>query len=319
MKKQDVKNGLVAVGNTAAKAAKSTKTQMTKAVSAGLKNAGEKAKQAHHDIRMARYNPLFPEEYIDPSFDLPNMIVIADEDERKGIPECEGAIGWLSKEAGIEVLHLYEGAVPFSGLHFYPNASIGSVYYKDSFDPKRYIDLSVFHSVVQKDKMTELRNIAHCLGATECRLESYEEEKSVRIESKKGGTKSKIPTNAGTISANAATSSSSSNSEIQKRRMEFSQTFEGSSDPVAPELKWFEHDLEVKSLIKMVCAGTSGNRTKDYTINLDSSSSATISAKQAARIDLALKKLGASANFSMEGESRNESRQHLIYTIKFGA
>lgn len=319
MKKQDVKKGLVTVGNTAAKAAKSTGVQVAKTVTTGLKSAGEKAKQAHHDIRLAHYNPLFPEEYIDSSFDLPNMIVVADEDERKGIPECDGAMGWRSKEAGIEVLHLYEEAVPFSGLHFYPKASIGSVYYKDSFDPKRYIDLSVFHSVVQKDKMTELRNIAHCLGATECRLESYEEEKLVRIERKRGGAKAKIPTNAGTLSANAVTSSSSSNSEIQKRRMEFSQTFEGSTTPVAPELKWFEHDLELNSLIKMVCAETSSNRLKDYTINLDSSSSATISAKQAAKIDLALKKLGASANFSMEGESRNESRQHLVYTIKFGA
>ena len=40
-------------------------------------------------------NPLFVED-CSTAFDMPNLVVIADEDARKGVEVCDGAIGWLN-------------------------------------------------------------------------------------------------------------------------------------------------------------------------------------------------------------------------------
>jgi hypothetical protein len=71
----------------------------------------EKAKQDSYLRKMKKYNPLFPDVYTGSDFIVPNMIVIVDEAVRRGIDVCEGAIGWLDTENGIETLYLYDDAL----------------------------------------------------------------------------------------------------------------------------------------------------------------------------------------------------------------
>lgn len=306
----DAASSAAKVGGIAAQAATKTGTKAVKAASRNLKKAAELAQQVQHEKRVARLNPLFPEEYESPNFDLPNMIVIVDEDQRKDIPECQGAMGWITKDTELEVLNLYLEAVSSSNLSFYPPASIGEVYYRDTFNDRHFIKLDTFSSTVQKDKMTELRDIAYSLGAKECWLESYESKQTSQSEKKTGSAKVKIPA----LGANASAKQSNSSAASEKRSVQFKQVFDGNREPIAPELKWFEHDKEILSLIKMVLAG---NAPKEYTARLDSSASCSMSMQLASKIDGTLKKLKASASFSMEGKVSSEARQMLDFYIKF--
>ena len=102
-----------AAGLAAEKAAEAGGTISEKAADAGgllaarAKEGAQLAAEAQLEARKKRYAPVFPEEYRDPHYDLPHMIVIEDEDQRKGIDVCEGAIGWLSVAHGCEFLFLF--------------------------------------------------------------------------------------------------------------------------------------------------------------------------------------------------------------------
>lgn len=273
----------------------------------GLKAASEKVAEEQHNYQMKKYSPVFPDEYKSPDYDLPKMIVIVDEDERKGVEVCEGAIGWFSKEGGMEVLHLYEEAVPMSGLKFHPAPLRDTVYFADQFDEGLFINLSCYFDVVQQNKITELRRIAHALGAKSCRLEAYESEKTVTL--KKGAFAGKRG------SAKANGSGQIDESRLATKTVLFDQVFEGGADPVRPRLQWYAHDKEIDFLIDSRCG--EGNQTKMYKVKLDSSLSATMSVSLAAKIDGALGKLGASCNFSLEGEAQHEMRQKLYFEVQF--
>lgn len=99
----------------------------------------EKSKADSYARRMKKYNPLFPEQYKSESFNLPNIIMIVDDAVRRDIDVCEGSIGWLSKESGVEVLCLYDEAVDFSGIQFIPAVTCDALYYVDSFNRNRFI------------------------------------------------------------------------------------------------------------------------------------------------------------------------------------
>ena len=83
-------------------------------VQQGAKVLSDKAKNDSYLRRMKKYNPLFPEQYKNSEFNIPNMIMIRDDAERKGIDVCEGAIGWLNNDSEMEVLCLYDEAVEMS-------------------------------------------------------------------------------------------------------------------------------------------------------------------------------------------------------------
>ncbi|MFR7403155.1 MAG: hypothetical protein ACLUW6_00320 [Coriobacteriaceae bacterium] len=70
------------------------------------------------------------------------MVIIEDEDKRKGIDVCEGAIGWLTKASnGMEIFHLYHAFAKESGLAFHPFAQMGAVYVRDPSGLDRFLDL----------------------------------------------------------------------------------------------------------------------------------------------------------------------------------
>ena len=159
----------------------------------GAQLAAEKAQEVGHDIQLAVYRPVMKGEFEDPGFDIPKMIVVVDEDERKGVNVCEGAIGWLSRKAGMEVLHLYDEAVAESGLQFHPVAAFDEVYRQDPFDKGLYISLSEYFDVMRQDQITEIKDIAFRLGAKHVRVELCEEAKRVVIGKGKGKAEAKLP------------------------------------------------------------------------------------------------------------------------------
>lgn len=279
------------------------------------------AQQIHLDQLKAQYNPVFPEEFKADDYDLPNLIVIEDEDQRKGVEVCKGSIGWLQVE-GMEILHLYEEAVPFSGLNFYPYAVCGAAYYIDSYNRDRFINLDSYHEIVQKEKVEELGNIAHALGAKECHLESLEENITssysgvscnVKEETKISSDNNKK--GAATASESVSLSNEQSVNTSKSSSIIFSQKFKGSDQPQEPDLNWFKKDMGINSLIKKRCSSI--NDIEEYSIQIDATSSLAISVSQAAKIDAALKAAKLFFDISIESKAKTESRRKLIYHITF--
>lgn len=283
----------------------------------GARIAADAAQDGRQKLRTAHYNPVFPEEYASPDFDMPKMVIIEDEDVRKGIDVCEGSIGWLSTEKGLEVLHLYEEAIPVSGLHFHPSPLCDTAYFLDSFHANRYVNLSKYFEVIQKDKMSELLDIAHSLGAKSCRLETYEMEKAVSMKKGNANGKVKGKVKGQPVNVQVCIEAERASQNTTERKVLTTQAFEGEAEPKRPQLNWYRDDVEINRLIEARCSGDGRNETKEYHIEIDSSASSTMSTKMAGKIDGALKALGADVNFTFKGEVLNESRCVLIFNIVF--
>lgn len=130
----------------------------------GIGNAIEKAKSEALRQKLKKLNPVFPAQYEDKNFNLPNMIMIVDDAVRRGNKLCDGAIGWLATNGGVEMLCLYDEAVEFSKLTFIPAAICDAIYYVDSFDRSKFIRTDCIFSKAHEEKIAELKHIAYCLG-----------------------------------------------------------------------------------------------------------------------------------------------------------
>ena len=272
----------------------------------------EKSKADSYTRRMKKYNPLFLDQYKSQSFNIPNIIMIVDDAVRRGIDVCEGAIGWLSKDAGAEVLCLYDEAVEFSGIQFVPAVTCDAFYYVDSFDRNRFIRTDCIFSKAHEERMAELKQVAYCLGAKRCTIEISESASDMQVQGKSVNLTETYRGISSTENAEQSVSQTGKN----RRSGHIEIEFEGNDSPQRPELKWFAHDDTIKRLIDMCC---NGKRTvKTETLELAGSSSATMSQKTAYAIDGAIGKLGgAKASSSMDSQAAKEHHSKLYFHIEF--
>lgn len=324
----DTKKGAEAVSNFLQKTSDFGKKTLSDVHSSAIAFS-EKAKQDGYQRRLRKYKPLFPEVYFSSEFTLPNMIMIRDDAERRGIDVCEGAIGWLGTEGGMEVLYLYDESISGSGISFIPAPTCDAIYYVDSFDRRKYIRLDCLFSKSHEERLAELKYIAHSLGAKSCSIEISESTSEVTR------TKQAIEMNA---KASANTDFSPKQTlDIQKtsndcfhydtsvdrnseRSGKVSVQFEGSSTPKKPKLKWFAHDDNIKRLIEMRTKGD--NSILSETLRISGSSSATMSKATACSIDHALSMMGiiekqSKGHATMEMQVIKENRSTLIFNIEF--
>ena len=98
-------------------------------------------------------------------------------------------------------------------------------------------------------------------------------------------------------------------------KVEFDVSFEGSNEPVMPNLKWYAYDRVILDLIKSRVEGI--NPMKEYNLDLEYKTSESMPIKAAAKVDVALKQLGATMNFDFASEVRDESRRKLEFHIEF--
>lgn len=286
------------------KAATSAKTNVLSMV--------EKTKNEAYARKLKKYNPLFPQQYSDESFNLPNMIIIVDDAVRRGIDVCEGSIGWLGKQSGVEILYLYDEAVSFSGLQFIPSATCDSVYYVDSFDRSRFIRIDCIFSKAHEERMAELKHIAHSLGAKRCTIEIAESNSITNSQVKEMSAGENIKG----VSTTEETKQSFSSNESNQRSGRIVLEFEGSDTPTKPNLKWFAFDDNIKRLIEMRCSGS--NQIKTEMLELSGASSATMSRKTAYAIDSAVGKMSiANGDVSMDVQAAKEHHSKLLLHIEF--
>lgn len=318
-----IKQNLGAAAGNVAEAAKIAGGAVAEKAKAAGSTASEKAHEGIQQVKVAnearkldKLAPVFPDEFFADDYDLPYMIIIVDEDVRKGIDQCEGAIGWLTRDRGMEVLHLYREFVDQSKLNFHPRPMCDSVYYVDTYDPHRYIDVSCLFEVLHQDKITELRDIARCLGAKSCQLVGREMTSEKKV-AKRGLTAKLSAKGAPVTSVAASGEATASEESVSNSQIIFMQRFEGDAEPVRPTLNWFKNDREIQSLVEMRCGNDGANVLKDYAIEIDNSQSASMSNQRAQKIDAVLKGLKISVGSKMEEQLRRESQRRLKFIIEF--
>lgn len=287
------------------KAANSAKTSVTTMM--------EKSKADTLARKVKKLNPLFPEQYHSASFNLPNLIVIVDDAVRRGIDVCEGAIGWLSNNTGVEILHLYDEYVPECGIQFIPSVTCDAVYYVDSFDRKRFIRTDCIFSKAHEERLAELKHIAYSLGAKRCSIEISEAVSDAQVQHKSVSLSESYK---GLFSSKENVEQSFVQRNSNQRSGRIVAEFEGHTSPQKPTLKWFQHDDNINRLIEMCC---NGNRSvKSEFLELSGSSSATMSQKTACSIDAAIGKVGGvKGHSSMNSEAAKENHSKLLFHIEF--
>ena len=257
--------------------------------------------------KLKKLNPVFPDQYKSAEFNLPNIIMIVDDAVRRGNKLCEGAIGWLTGDTGVEMLCLYDEAIQFSGLQFIPAPVCDAVYYVDSFDRNKFIRTDCIFSKAHEERIAELKHIAHCLGAKRCSIEIYESESGVQVQTRN------VSANEYVYGVDTQESTETSlkrhGSDMRSGKVEIE--FDGNSTCTQPELKWFSHDDNIKRLIEM--RTSSSNSIKTETLELSGASSATMSQKTAYAIDSAV----GGGNISLSSQAEKEHQSKLIYHIEF--
>ena len=260
----------------------------------------EKRQQTQHEKQVKKYRPLMEEEFKSENFKIPNIIEIVDDAVRRNIEICEGAIGWLEEHKGVEVLHLYDEYVNESGILFIPTVQCDNVYCVDNFSRQTFINSNYIFSKNNEEKLAELANIAHSLGAKKCTIEIFEG----NIE----GSSAAMSTKINFLTASASSSKGNSSKSSGKRTLEF----DGNNTPERPNLKWFAHDENIKGLINMRCS--SANSIKSTTIEISGSNCTTMSTKIACAID---KIANISGSLSMEAQATKEHSTKLVMEIEF--
>lgn len=272
-----------------------------------LKNA----KIASHARQLKKYNPLFPEQFRNADYHLPNVIIIVDDAVRREIKVCKGAIGWTGKVKDVEILYLYDEAVPESGINFIPNATCDSVYYTDDVSRSRYIRTDKFFEKIHEEKIAELEHIAFSLGAKHCRitLETSLADKEERR------SEAEVSTKADGVSNSESKSQFLSEASQHQQSGAIVTNFRGTRTPKRPELKWFAHEDTLNRLIDMCCAGECPE-SRDLT--LSSSSSFSMSKKVAVAIDTAVDNCGTiNGSGSMQKQIDREQHSKFHFYIEF--
>ena len=284
-------------------------------VQASAAALSEKTKQDNYQRRLKKYNPLFPDVFYGVEFNIPNIIVIRDDAERRGIDVCEGAIGWLGNEGGMEVLYLYDEEVANCGLRFVPSAECDAVYYVDSFDRKRFIRIDSIFNKAHEEKMAELKHVAHSLGAKACTIEISESDVEVNVSKRKAAFSGSGLFKGTKVSTDESVEQNLSAKNADRRSGKITSIFEGSSAPKMPSLKWFAHDDIIVNLIESRLSGE--NSLKLEVLELNGESSATMSQKAAYAIDNVIGAMKLKGNSSMESQVIKERRSKFLFSIEF--
>ena len=272
-------------------------------VKESAKALSEKNKSDAYQKRLKKYNPLFPAEYFSDSFNVPNLIRIVDDAERKDVDVCNGAIGWLSKENDVEIFNVYDEFVKESGLKFIPAPMCDEMYYVDNFDKSRFIKLDYIFIKAHEEKLAELKHVAYMLGAKYCFIEISETD----VESNKE--KSKV--SAGKNERDTSSLNDSKKQTAGKIIVEFNEQ----KEPEKPTLKWYAYDDNILRLVEMRCSNK--DSVKSETIELTGASSFAISQKVANAIDGAVKKMKLKISSNMEKQALKEKQRKLIFRIEF--
>ena len=270
-----------------------------KKVAEGTKAFAEQTKKNIYDAQAKKYIPITSEKFNSEEFKIPNIIEIVDDSANRNFITCDGAIGWIEKHEDVDVLHMYSDFMTKCKLEFIPVPQRDNVYCKDNFDFNKFINANQVFGKATEERLAELEHIAYCLGAKSCSVEIVEADCNIKSISK-------------TVESDVRIEIGKDQNTKQMQSGKTRSYFQGNNIPKQPTLKWFAYDDNIKRLIEMRCSD--GNAIKSKTMELNGSSSATMSRKIACAIDDILNVKGG---FSLESQAIREHSNILIYEVEF--
>lgn len=303
-----------------AQGASSAKGAIGKAAAFTKENAviaSDKASEIIREQKERWYNPVFLEDYLAEDFDMPKLIVIEDEDERKGNEICEGAIGWLNTRRVPEIIFMYEEFVPKSGIRFSPRPMCKGVYYRHPFEHDLYLQVKDYLKICKNDQLTELKHIACLLGATHCSVEVHQEMGLVGALASARNSSMKSKAVAQRASADSSQMIDVDYSANETLSIVMNESFEPGAIPQRPQLQWFAHDNEILSLIEKRCNPDAGGVMSSYCIDITASTTSSMSVDLASSIDASLKAVRAITGGSLSADLKKEEKKRFVFRVEF--
>lgn len=272
----------------------------------GITAVRKKAAQAKREYDLRRFKPIMEERLPRHLVIMPDMIQITDYDKREDEEVCKGAVAFNDGYKGISAITILTKNVDLLNSTFYPTIEEG-VYYRDPYDPHYYINLNDYFEFLKKAKVHELNQIAQALGAKHIKITLMAEKKyfvqkknNVSIEAKKVG--------------KGSSQTSNSVTKFESIEVAAEKSFKG-HEPHMPELKYFENEPDIHTLIK-------SRLDKDNPIIKDRATfkyntSSLIKRNNALKIEGMLKKFKISGNATISKEVENEERIFFDYEIEY--
>ena len=279
-------------------------------VCSGIKDAKDSAYKIYdekaYEIQEKYYSPIMPKDILYPEFRLSNLIRVCEPDSKRLEHRvCKGAIGYYTEVRGGRVINIYRQDVDKFNITLIPDGSY-DLYYVDPSNDSQYIALDEYFSCLKEQRVAELQNIAHELGAKYFKV-TYTEEK---ISFTKRNTKVGIDKAVESLGIERATDKDNFSRTNIEAEMECTP-----HEPRKPELVYLKSEASIINLIDMRLRDSSTIKKQQYTIDFKKSSG--IKERDAIIVDSFLKKLKCGGNATMESEMKNESRRRLIYEIEF--
>lgn len=283
---------------------------------------GEQLHRMKYEYDKERISPVTLEDIASPSFDLPNVIRVFEDEKVMDNEVCENAVGFIDKIKDMSVLNLRKKDIPSitalqlvnGPLYFYPIVT-ENLYYNDPYDDNRYVALDNYFSLLKKAKLNELERIAYDLGAKRVTIKSYEEKKSfvnVKVKNKQGAG-AKIEGQKATAEVEAAAEGGvqlRETTEIDKDLI-----IDNPGEPVRPKLQFYANDDDINNLIYMRLDGKGDLYSKTYMLKYSTTSG--INVKTAHKIDAAISHYKYKSNTTVAAEVEKENKLFLKYVISF--
>ena len=302
-----LKSAMSKVGEAGKNVADATKNGM-QSLSNKAQELSAQAKEKQLEELLKKDPPVFHDQYMAPTFELPQLIQIVTNEIKQEIEAYKGAMGWSNKEDGIEVMHLYQGAVDNSAIAFVPSADCDAVYCAHPLDKNCYIRLDNYFSYIQQAKLAELQRIAFALGVKHYWVELVE------TTNQSDKTKNTVSFNAMTAAKGSAEREMQMSTTAQSKSLAEMRFAEG-REPQVPELYYFVKDKNIQELIAMRCSSDKRVMLTEYTIELSNSNTSAMSVSTAAKIAVAANKMGAGGSF--QTQSAKEQNSKMIFKMEF--
>lgn len=221
---------------------------------------------------------------------------------------CKGAIGhYETKTKGLKVLFIYKDYIDRFNLNFYPNNNTG-FYYIFPTQNNTFIQLDQYFLTVKDEKVAELHDIAYKIGAKKFTIKYMEETKQLISKEYDFNAKGKVKGVKGTANAK----SKQKDKEYALLSIEDEGKFHN-SNRIRPNLFYFKDNKKITTLIEAAL----NNHAESEHFKIEFNSSSSMSKDMAAKIDVTLKKYGASGNASMSSEYEKQTRTLFDFNVEF--
>lgn len=319
-KLKDIREQVVDVRDLAiGKAKDAGQAVADKAADAGHAVA-DKAVDARDGFQEWRHGPVSLEMFEADEHQLPEMLHVVDKDDRFDDPLFSSAVGFKEDVKGLTAVRiLTKSAGEPLGLKMVPVANEGA-YMQDPFRLHRYIAIDDYAEYMRQARVDELTEIAQKLGAKHIKV-TLCEEKKVYTKTKqtakvKADAKEKLVQDG---KGKAEAEKAVSEKEYVNSQILLEANFPG-GEPEQPTLEFFRNP-KMESLIRMRMEPPEKRLKGPYSVEMKYTTSADMSQKKAANIDVALKKWklsgGAGVNATITEDVQHSNRLVLICQIIF--